>query len=471
MTFRGYFTLNGNEFANSSRVSAHLGKSTPVSDDEVFGPNAGCIPPMVSDGLAEIPNPDGEVRSGLYTPPDGAQRVSPGLATIEDCWEPSPLCGCRLSIPVDDSWTGLREFLEQPVYRPELAPWANRLYPESREFAGVWVTKVEGLDVTPVSREVAEMTGSGGSAALHRDAARTITFEAVLVACSSAGLQYGLNWLSCQLRAATDDDGAVLEFLAAHPGNSSVDPNTLWRESRAVVLTQEPQIQKATGGGRPNQQATIYQITWEMVAQNPYVYRPATAILADWDEVTSQPVNWVHDAGCARPDSCADMPVLFSADCTPEVLPEATTPPPVCGGCLPVGGIESFKFHMPTLAAPERCRQTAVSVTITNTGTDPLSVQGFFRPTYEDTRCEDTWFPLQINGLLPEASIHLDGTSGRFHAFYSGLRRRAIGLVGTPTGAPWRPALLTRYEEWDFIVQAAPGTQFDVELTLHDREP
>ena len=474
MTYRGWFALDGVEFANSARVAAHLGKQVPQNDAQVFTP-AGrsspgdCNPPAVDDGLAPITG-GVEVRENLYTPPNGAERVSPGLATIDQCWEHPPMCGCRLNVVVDDSWSGMQELLEQPPYRPELAPWHNAQYPESGEFVGVWVTKVDGLDVTPISRKVTEMTGSGGVAGRARDTARVITFEAVLVACTSAGLQYGLGWLSCQLRATNDADGSVLEYLAAHPGGSAVDPSSLWREAHGVVLTSAPEVGESSGGGR-DQQATMYRVSWEMTAASPYAFRPGSTVIVDWDSVTLQPVNWVHDAGCERPESCADMPVLFSTNCVPELLPEVTSPPPVCGGCLPVGGLESFKFHLPTLSAPERCRSSAVSVTIHNTGTEPLSLQGFFRPTPEDTRCEDTWFPLQINGLVAGATIHLDAITGRFHAVYDGLKRRPVGVVGTPTGAPWRPAMINRFEEWDFFAQTVPGAVFEIELTLHDREP
>ena len=469
MTFRGYFALDGVEFANSSRVSAHLGKTTPTMDSQVFGPVGDCSPPLVSEGLAAIPTDSTELSEGLYSPPEGARRVSPALATIE-CPPVSPLCGCTISVQVDDSWPGLQEFLDDQVYRPELAPWHNSQYPESAEFGGIWVTDVEGLNVIPVERKIVEMAGSGAVPGISRDTSRTIRFDAILVACTSAGLQYGLSWLSCQLRAATDLEGVTLDFLAAHPGQSKVDPHTLWRESRNVVLTQAPEISESIGGGE-NRQANMYRVTWEMVACSPYVYRPELLVPVVWDTVILQPVNWVHDTDCARPESCADMPVLFSATCVPEVLPEITTPPPVCGGCMPVSGLESYRFQIPLLSAPERCRQSAVSVTITNTGTEPLSLQGFFRPTEEDMRCEDTWFPLQINGLLPGAVIHLDGTSGRFHGVYEGLRRRPVGVVGTPSGGPWRPALIDRYKSWEFMVQTVPDAVFEVDLTLHDREP
>lgn len=471
MTFRGYFALDGVEFANSSRVVAHLKPSVPETDDEAFG-TGDCALEEYSDGLYVIPPESLEVRENLWSPPGGSRRVSHGLMEVKDkCWTPSKLCGCRMTVGVNDSWDALQGFLGHPVYRPETAPWSATAFPESLEFAGVWVTKVDGLDTTPVERTITEMTGSGAVAGIHRDSSRLIRFEAILAACSSAGLQYGLSWLSCQLRAATADGGSTLNYLAAHPGHSFVDPASLWREVRNVVLTKSPEVVEAQGGGIPNQQATIYRVSWEMVACAPYVYLPAvTHTITEWDAVTVQPVNWVHDAACTRPDSCASMPVLFSADCAPEMLPEVTTPPPVCGGCLPVGGLESHTFRVPGFAAPMRCRDTAVSILVANTGSAPLSLQGFFQPATADPRCEDTWFPVQVNGLVAGATLHLDGVSGRFHAFFDGRRRRPVGVVGTPTGAPWRPAVIDRYTEWDFVVQTAPGAEFEVTLVLHDRE-
>jgi hypothetical protein len=469
MTFRGYFALDGVEFANSSRVSAHLGRTTPRLDSEAFGTGNCSTTPV--RGLAPIPAGTVETSDGLFVPPAGAQKVSPGLMVVDPkCWTNSKLCGCHLDVEIDDSWDGLQYFLGDPVYRPELAPWYSTEFPESLEFAGVWVAQVTGLDTTPVERRITETSGSGAVAGTHRDSSRTITFEAILVACSSAGLQYGLNWLSCQLRAATSETGSTLDFLAAHPGNSRVDPARLWRESRNVVLTRAPEITESVGRGVPNQQATIYRVSWDMVACTPYVYLPALTNPVKWDSITYQTVNWLHDANCDRPETCSTMPVLFSTDCTPEILSELTTPPPVCGGCLPVGGLERHLFRIPAFMSPMRCRQTAISVTITNTGTEPLSLQGFFQPSTADPSCEDTWFPVQVNGLLPEATLQLDGVSGRFHAFYKGLRRKPIGVVGTPTGAPWRPAIINRYENWDFVVNAAPNAVFDAVVTLHDRE-
>ena len=162
---------------------------------------------------------------------------------------------------------------------------------------------------------------------------------------------------------------------------------------------------------------------------------------------------------------------MFSTDCIPENIEIVTSPPPVCGGCLPVSGIDKYSFQVPTQDYPFRCRDTAVSMTITNTGEDSLTLQAFWRVCGTDIRCEDNRWPLQISGLPAGAELHLDGKTGRFWAYYDERVRRPIGVVGTPTGAPWRPPLIDRTVCWEFVVQTASTSEFEMSMTLADREP
>lgn len=467
MTFRGWFALNGQEFANSSRLSAHLGRSTPRMDAEIFG-TPDCSLSFVKPGLAAIPA--GTPAADLYPPPRGSRVFGPGLMEVGQCWPAPAPCRCTVSVSYDDSWSGLQDWLGDPLYRPELAPWHSVEIPESGEFHGVWVTKVTGLDSTPVERSITQAVGSGAVAGLHRDSSRSLTFEALLVGCTSAGLQHGLNWLSCQLREATAVDGATLNYLSAHPGLSAADPDLLVRNLHRVVLTRAPEVQDAMSGGRGDQQATMYRVTWDMEALSPYSYLPGFQAEVLWDEITSLPINWVHAADCERPLWCEDMPVLFSTECVPEEIERISTPPPVCGGCMPVGGLLKHRFRVPTMDRPFRCRETAVTITITNTGGKPVSLQGFWRPCIEDIRCETTRFPVQVSGLPPETTLILDGITGRYWCVYDGLRRRPVGMVGTPTGGPWRSPVIDRQDCWDFVVHTAPDTDFSVSMVLHDRE-
>jgi hypothetical protein len=471
--FRGWIALDGQEIANSSRVSAHLGAAEPLSDAQVFGGGGDCALVEVSPGLVEVPDSCVEVLPGLVTAPDGARRYGPGLLEVgPQCWGDSPLCGCRFDTPQDDSWPGLPDLLGDEPYRLELAPWFSTVVPESAEFGGVWLLDAKGMDSTPVARDVVQAVGDGGVAGPSRDTTRTVRFEALLVACSHAGAVYGLRWLNCRLRDATGA-GSVMRFLAAHPGGSAADPGSLWRELHGMVLTRAVEVEASVAVGQPRyRQASVLRVSWEMVATSPHVYLPAVTVPVRWDEIAVQPITWVHDRDCARPDTCADpMPVLWSTECVPERIEVQRVPPPVCGGCLPVGGLASHRWRLDATGLPSRCRETAVSVTIRNTGSRPLNLQGFWRPCGTDVRCGVEQFPVQVSGLPVDAELVLDGVTGRARAWFDNRWHRPAGIVGTPNGSPWRPPLIDRQTCWELVAQTAATADFQVSVTLADREP
>lgn len=470
MTFRGYFALNQVEIANSSRVSAHLGRSVPTTDDVFTGTTQPLTLTETTPGLYAIPAGTYEVSPGLYEPPNGSRRFGPGLYQINREWGPASLCSdCNSFIGFDDSWSELSDFLGDGAYRPELAPWYTVELPESGEFGGVWIMDVRGLSTAPVQRGIVETVSNGAVAGPHRDMSRPITFDAMLLACSNAGLEFGLNWLTCRLRETNDNMTTRLRYLNAHPGRSSVNPETLVRELHGIVLTKAPEIVESQATGS-NQQANIYRISWEMTALNPYAYLPEVNINVDWDEIIRQPINWIHAADCRKPETCEDMPVMFSTECVPESISIVNTPPPVCGGCLPVSGIDKYSFIVPTQDYPYRCRETVVSTVIRNIGETPLTLQGFWRVCGTDVRCEDNQWPLQVSGLPASAELHLDGITGRYWAYYDERKRMPVGVVGTPNGAPWRPPVIDRQTCWEFVVQTDTSAEFEVSMTLADRE-
>lgn len=423
-------------------------------------------------GLYEPPADSVEYLPGLLTPPNGSRQFEPGLFEIDQCWDVSALCtSCKTLVRYDDSWPDLLEFLGDFIYRPELAPWYSSRTPESAEFAGMWVLNVEGLDVTPGSRAVNEATGSGGIAGAWRDSSRQVTFTVLLMACTNAGLMFGIQWLAEQLASTNDRRDSVLRYMSAHPQGSEVDPATLVREVHGVVSTSELNITELqTAGNAPNRQANIARVEFTLTATNPYAYYPPISFDVDWDLIDVQPIEWVHAAECVTPDFCEDMPVLFSATCQVEEIPIVTAPPPTCGGCMPVCAVETHSFRLPVFETPRRGISTAVSVNIRNTGVEPLTIQGYWRTCASDERCNDNRFPVEVSGLPAGAELVLDAISGRFHAIYEQRVHDPRRIVSTPNGAPWRPPIIDRSTCWEFVVVAPGSAQFEVSMSMADRE-
>jgi hypothetical protein len=476
MAFRGYFALNGLEFANSSRVLAHIGKTIPTNDLVIGGTGDSCaLTAYVSDsGLANLPATSAPLTSdsGLATPPDGSLKYDPGLVEVGDCWSPSELCGCvsTASVAGGDTWPDLMTYLQDTIYRVELAPWFNLNLPQSAEFGGVWVMDAKGFGPPATDRPVQEMVGSGATSSPHRFTSRKLSFDALLIACTNAGLEYGVQWLQCQLEATIDQDG-VLRYFMAHP-NTAADPDDLVRELHGVIMTQSVASQQAYNArGRPNQQATMYRVSFELTAQDPYAYLPPI-VLSDitFDTITTENIAWVLTP-CDQPSDCDTSPVLLSATAPPEqVTLDTTHPPPILGGELPVCQLERQIYNLPEFDTPTWCRETAVTITITNNSTLPLTLQAYWKNCTAPEECDTDQFPVQIAGLPPFCTIILDGITRRYSAVFANRTMIPMGIVGTPDGVPWTPPVIDRTQCWQFEVLAPVAADFSVELDLYDRE-
>lgn len=417
MTFRGWFLLAGQEVANTSRVIAHMTPTVPTSDDE----------------------------------------VSPVIQ-----------CACDIAVPYDDSWTGLREFLGEPPYQLTNAPWYDASRPESLEFAGVWVMDVTGFDTVPLQREVVDAICAGGVASRARDTARTLTFSALVIACTNAGARYGLTWLSCVLRQANANGGVDLEFFKAHPEDTAASAESLRRALYGVVLTSPPTVVENMGraNGAPHRQASIFRVEWEMVATNPYAYGSSSILPVTWDSITEENITWAHAPDCSDTASCG-LPTIYNADCVPENLRIAAAPVPTCGGCLPICAIQRRSWELPTQLG--LCDDVVVTVRVTNEGADPLTVIMYWQPCGSTDQC-DRIAPLQISGLPPGHTAVADSVTGRPFVEVDGVAHRQIGIVGTPSGAPWRPMLLEAMMCWELVAESAPGTAYSVIVELKERD-
>lgn len=413
--------------------------------------------------------------NGLGTLVSGSRLYDPGLAEVGDCWTPSAFCGCKNQVQYDDSWPGLQDYLGDSIYRVELAPWFNIRIPQSAEFGGIWIMSATGFGPLTIDRSINENIGSGASAGPNRDTSRKLTFDALLLACTNAGVEYGLQWLACELRATKSVTDSTLTYFNAHPYDTAANADTLVRELHGVVMTGAPTVTaQQMGGGAPYRQANMYRVSFELTVLNPYVFLPIIDLgTVSWDTIGVEPITWAHAPMCEQPPDCDSMPVMFSATCPPEVVNVGTnTPPPVCGGCLPVCAIDRYTYAIPQLAEyPATCSVTAATVTITNT--DPvnsLTIQGYWKLCDDAEDCGDDKFPVQISGLPASASITLDAVSGGYWAQLGRTTYMPIGIVGTANGAPWRAPLIDRTQCWQFIVVAPEAVNFTVDIQLADRE-
>lgn len=417
--FRGWMELNGQELSNSSRLVSHLQRGAPVSDDQI----------------------------GMQMP-----------------------CACDIDVPYDDTWPGLIDVLNNGPYTLDNAPWYDASRPESLEFAGVWVLDVQGMDTVPVQRDISQAICAGGVASWARDTSRQLTFSALIVACTNAGARYGLNWLSCVLRQGNIRGGVDLAFYRAHPHDTTAPPSSLYRTAFGTVLTSAPTVadHAGKGGSHRHRQASIFRVEWEMACTNPYLYGATTTSVVGWDEVVEESITWAHAPDCDDMGSC-DLPTIYNAECAPPVINLEPAQIPVCGGCLPLCSIERRTWQL-TGDVATACDETTVSIRVNNTSeTDPLTVNFYWRPCGSEEAC-DRVFPLTVSGLPAGMTVVADSITGRPYIDNQGQRQRQVGIITTPTGAPWQATMLDTMLCWELVAESAPGAEYTVIVDMRGRD-
>lgn len=415
--FRGWFLLNGQELANTSRLLAHLVPAAPTIDGAAVSPME---------------------------------------------------CACDIRAVYDDSWPGLRAAVGDSPYIMTNAPWYNAARPESAEFAGVWVMEVNGNDSVPVARDVSDSVCAGGVPSRARDTAKTLTFSALIVACSNAGARYGLDWLNCTLRQANARGGVDLDFYTAHPDGTAASDALLRRTLYGVVLTTAPHVAEVSGkgGSARHRQASIFRVEWEMVASNPYAYGASNVYAVSWATTANESIEWAHAPDCEDNASCS-LPTVYNADCIPETVPISAASIPTCGGCLPICSIERRTWELPTTMG--LCDDVVATLRVTNEGVDPLTVILWWQPCGSTDPCERV-SPIQVSGLPAANTVVADSINGRPYVLVGTTPHRQVGIVSTPNGAPWKPTLLESMMCWELVAEAAPGSTYTVVVELRDRD-
>lgn len=430
MAYRSWLKYGDVEIANSARVGGLASIATPSNDALIFG--AGANSCSCSAGLLEYP----------------------------------------------DWWTGQETYLGDNYADITDAPWYNPARCESSKFHGIMPVSVEGLDTVAIDRSLIESFCDGGHPSRHRDRSRTIRVEAMLIACDHAAATFGLQWLTCQLRQARATRGADLQFLAASPQDSCVDPDTLLRSCVDVVLLQEPQITDMSNrgyGGKSNRHGSIWRVEWIMGTGNPYAYGPPINIPVVFDEDIADPLVWstvcVGDGGCPEPVTSISNP-----DCPPITLPEPANVPVGCthdsgAGCTPLceGRRRVWTFDPPA-GASSACGETVLDIWVTNSSlvTPVYGVNLAWIPCGGDQEC-DRVSDITITYIPPGAAVVLDSVRGRPRVFQDGQFYQAAGLVRGPNG-PWSGLALDSMMCWELLLDTDPGTEVDISIWARSRD-
>lgn len=435
MAYRGYFIYGAGELANTTRVIDHLRGLNPTDESALQAQLAGS-------------------------------------------------CG-TLHVDYDDSWSGFRDLiLGGGTYKIEDAPWSDYPSPEWREFMGVWVMDVQGLDTSTLTNPVTESIGDGGVSGYPRGGSRTVTFTALIVATTNAGARFGLGWLNRLLEDRAGHAQQVgLAFLPYTPEGSDADTTRTYRCFMPTV-TQMPTVVDVAGLGRGQHlQSTVWRVEFAITFRDPYVYRVEQESIP-LDFVTStEPVQWVTVDQCIDSEDCKAH-IIYPAGCDgtiPEIV-GASPVAPECVGCLPLCDITTMVAVLPV--TPNIFdTDVAVALNFVNTGTKAQSLTFYIRRVAHVSRAAFGDFPDacrrigegRVNGLEAGHRVAITPAARRASIYqgWDSIASPQAGVLTALTGAPYRlPVVNTDTADgytWELVLETAPGDSWVVEASTYRR--
>lgn len=367
-------------------------------------------------------------------------------------------------VVTDDSWPLLPYWLGRTTTwtRPELdddCQWYDPTESASAEFAGIWPLRVDGLDSTPLDREVIEGAVSGGGFGVFRTPPRRVEVEALVIGATPAGLQYGLGWLGSALRGDNCDDGGLprsLTFLESAPAfDAQMTPaqvqllgNAESRMLAQVVQTGELKVEDTFSPWVPEGRgATVAKVSFELTAGVPWVWRTPMRLVSGLQPSLGEPQSLrfenVGPGGVL--EACGDSYGLLV---DPQSGPLATLPRPVTPAAAV--GMQPLQSRRTTWTLDSgrlpRWAETIPTVTIT---TGPQAeralrvqwVEGMVT-TQTDIACNSVGEAL-VGYIPPYSTLTLDAVTGEAQVITSdGRMLDAAPVVTGRWGGPWRAPVL-----------------------------
>lgn len=392
-------------------------------------------------------------------------------------------------VVTDDSWPHLPVWLGRSEnYRlPELdddCPWYDPTESSSAEFAGVWPMSIEGLDATPLDREIIEGATVGGGFGVDRTPPRTVVVEAVLIARTPMGLQYGLGWLGSALRGDNCDDGArprSLQFIAsAPPFDAQADPAEVsamaTAESRLLSqvvqtgsLTVEETFSPWTFETRG---ACCARVSFELTAGVPWIWRNPTPLVSGLrpSTGTAQTVRFENVGPGGALAACDDDLALLT---DPLAAPLSSLPRPISPAASV--GLQPLQSRRLVWALDAgrlpRWADTVPTVTVT---TGPVSERSIRLQWIEGVYTGDTDVACSSVGeamiayLPANSTCTLDAVTGEATVVTSDGRTLDATPVTTGRwGGPWRSPILRCAQTYTLVIDTMQNVHNDVQVSVN----
>lgn len=259
------------------------------------------------------------------------------------------------------------------------APWYDAAYPESADFAGIYVQSTPGFDTLGTR----ELTGNptGTIASRRNMIPKTITVSAILIGSTCCATQYGYRWLLSKLLERDCVDNLETSQLSLYDCCPTEEERTgltdqqiidrYLRTAYNVKVASDPTIIQRVGTccGEACTSTTLV-VQWTFVPENHKLYRSADLCLTDsaWPETTE-----CIDYEC---EPCAEDP-LDTVYAVEVSLPKRRYPARVLANrtWCPVGDWEPSEYF-------DNPEQGYIDIVATEIEANPLNIYVAYDGTF-----------------------------------------------------------------------------------------
>lgn len=348
------------------------------------------------------------------------------------------------------------------------APWTDPDIAASYDFLGIYPLDVAGIEDSTATSAVVENTGDGGTPGRVRRSTRTVVFNALVLAITDAGADYGVKWLKsvlngnpCGNTATQTCNGDDLCFLSAEPvlnheGSGVVTDciDDIMRQFRQVVFNVGPSI---TAKRTLSDGGALWMVTFTAICGNPREFGVEVPIVEGFmDPLVTDPyantgVTGTFDLNGAIVDetACAEaiLTPVFDPLC-PAVLVPPSVPNVPLGCYVPPVNWRRRQFTIPNGLIP----LFSDAVPILRTYARDADVRNLRLRFYADVNGDGSivddpcaWCGDIVFSFIPQDfTLVFDGSDQTIYVQSpGGTRRRADNLVYATDGGPFEWPLLT----------------------------